>query len=353
MKNLMFLSTEPYSGKTGLAINLIKELRRRDRQAVYFKPVGNLPASIDSTICDQDALFAKEELGLEAAVGELCPLVLTSSETLERLQGEEAGAVARIKDAFAKVTASGAPAVIEGSGHINDGRLHHASAPELIGDLDAGAVLVIKLDNAFELVDDILVARDRLGDRLAGVIFNWVRPAQRPVLEETIVPFLDREGISSFGIMPRDASLLAVSVDTLARALGGRFLCGKEHGGDMVETFMVGAMGQEQALRFFRHKARKAVVTGGDRADVQLAALETPTSCLVLTGSYPPPPAVLSVAEQKGVPVMLVEVDTLTAVERTESLLGQTRVHDRTKLDEIGQRMREHLDMDKLCSVFD
>ena len=353
MKNLMFLSTEPYSGKTGLAINLVKELRRRDRQAVYFKPVGNLPASIDSTICDKDALYAKEVLGLETPVGELCPLVLTSSETLERLRGEGEGAVGRIKGAFAKVTASGSPVVIEGSGHINDGRLHHASAPELIVDFDAGAVLVVKLDNTFEIVDDILVVRDRFGDSLVGVIFNWVRPAQRQVLEDTVVPFLDREGIPSFGIMPRDASLLAVSVDTLARALGGRFLCGKEHSGDMVETCMVGAMGQEQALRFFRHKARKAVVTGGDRADVQLAALETPTSCLVLTGNYPPPPAVLSVAEQKGVPVMLVEVDTLTAVERTESLIGQTRVHDQAKLNEIGERMREHLDMDRICAVLD
>ncbi len=353
MKNLMFLSTEPYSGKTGLVLNLIKELRLRGREAVYFKPVGNLPASLDSTICDKDALYAKEALGLEVSVGDLCPLVLTSSETIDRLRGEDRDAPAHIKDAFVKVSASGAPVVIEGSGHINDGRLHRASASELIGELDAGAVLVVKLDNNFELVDDILVARDSFGDRLAGVIFNWVRPAQMQVLKEAVVPFLDREGIPSFGIMPRDASLLAVSVDTLARSLGGRYLCGKEHGDNKVETFMVGAMGQEQALRFFRHKARKAVITGGDRADVQLAALETPTSCLVLTGNYLPPPAVLSVAEQKGVPVMLVEVDTLTAVERTESLIGQTRVHEQVKLDQIGERMRDHLDLDRLCAVFD
>jgi len=45
---------------------------------------------------------------------------------------------------------------------------------------------------------------------------------------------------------------------------------------------MVGAMGQEQALNFLEVKANKAVITGGDRADVQLAALETSTKCLIL-----------------------------------------------------------------------
>jgi BioD-like phosphotransacetylase family protein len=351
MKNLMLLSTEPYSGKTGLVINLIRDFRDRGRETVYFKPVGNLPVMVNSTICDRDALFAKESLGLEDSLEKLCPEVLTSEESLARLRGMEDGVAGRIKSAFASVARDGRLAIIEGSGHINDGRLHHVSALELIDAMNAKAVLVVKLDNTYELVDDILVAADRFRDRLAGIIFNWVRPGQENILSNDVVPYLEAHGVTTFGIIPRDPGLLAVSVDTLSKALGGRFLCGADHADNMVETFMVGAMGQEQALRFFRHKTRKAVVTGGDRADVQLAALETPTSCLVLTGNYPPPPAILTVAESKHVPVILVEVDTLTAVERTEALIGQTRVHDRYKLEEIGQRMKEFVDMERLYEV--
>ena len=48
---------------------------------------------------------------------------------------------------------------------------------------------------------------------------------------------------------------------------------------------MLGAMGAELALKFFRTKPDKIVITGGDRADIQLAALETDTKCLVLTGN--------------------------------------------------------------------
>jgi uncharacterized protein len=348
MKNLTFISTEPYSGKTGLAINSVIELRERGRKPGFFKPVGNLPVSVDSITADQDALFAKEVLGLPDPPGQLCPLVLTSKQSKTRLQDDGNGAASRIKDAFDQVLSGKELLVLEGSGHINDGRLYGASALELAGLLDLTAVLVVKPRNPFEAVDDILVAADRFGDRLAGVIFNWVKPNQRQVIEEFIVPFLDKRGVDAFGLIPQDESLSAVSVDSLARELGGRLLCAEEKAGAMVETFMVGAMGQEQALRFFRRKANKAVITGGDRADVQLAALETPTACLILTGNYMPSATVLSVAESKGVPLVLVDMDTLTAVERTEKLIGQMRVHDTDRLNRFRRRMTEHLDLDRL-----
>jgi uncharacterized protein len=351
MKSLMFISTEPYSGKTGLAINAVLELRDRGREPGFFKPVGNLPVSVDSITADQDALFAKDILGLRDPLEQLCPLVLTSKQLKIRLQANGNGVVSRIKEAFDQVLSGKESLVVEGSGHINDGRLYGASAPELAQLLDLRAVLVVKPHNPYEALDDVLVAADRFGDRLAGVIFNWVKPNQRQVMEEFIGPFLNKKGVAVFGLIPLDESLSAVSVDSLAKELGGRLLSAEAKADAMVETFMVGAMGQEQALRFFRRKSNKAVITGGDRADVQLAALETPTSCLILTGNYMPSATVLSVAESKGVPLVLVDMDTLTAVERTEKLIGQMRVHDTDRLNQFRERMNEHLDLDRLFGV--
>jgi BioD-like phosphotransacetylase family protein len=56
----------------------------------------------------------------------------------------------------------------------------------------------------------------------------------------------------------------------------------------VVENLTVGAMTAEAALRRMRKQRNKAVITGGDRTDIQLAALETSTSCLVLTGNLEP-----------------------------------------------------------------
>ena len=351
MKNLIFLSTEPYSGKTGMALNVAREFETRGRKVGFFKPVGNLPLRKGSEVWDRDAVFAKQVLHLEESAERICPVILTSKESGHRLREDIDGTSERVVEAFKTVSEGKDLLVMEGSGHINDGRLYHVSAVDLVSLLDLRAVLVIKLDNPYEIVDDVLVLSDRLGDHLAGVVFNWVKESNISVLKELIIPFLEKEGISCFGVIPRDESLVAVSVKTLARALGGRLLCAEDKTDKMIESFMVGAMGQEQALRFFRRRSHKAVITGGDRTDVQLAALETQTACLILTGNYAPPATVLAVAESKGVPIILVDMDTLSAVERTENIIGQMRIDDEGKLNEMQKRMKEFLDIDRLCEA--
>ena len=52
---------------------------------------------------------------------------------------------------------------------------------------------------------------------------------------------------------------------------------------------MLGAMVVDSGLDYFGRKSNKAAIIQQDRPDMQLAALETPTSCLVLSGSSQPP----------------------------------------------------------------
>lgn len=99
-----------------------------------------------------------------------------------------------------------------------------------------------------------------------------------------------------------------------------------------VEHLVIGAMGSAAALSHFRRRANKVVITGGDRADLQLAALETSTSALVLTGSIRPPATVLDKAEEQQVPVIIVSDDTLTTVERSERVFGHIRFKQASKM---------------------
>jgi len=115
-----------------------------------------------------------------------------------------------------------------------------------------------------------------------------------------------------------------------------------------VEHLMVGAMNVEAALRYFRRKPNKAVITGGDRPDIQLAALETSTKCLILTGNLEPSPIILGRAEEIGVPVLLVREDTLTTVQNIESFFGKTRFHQPKKIECFERLLEEHFDFAKL-----
>jgi BioD-like phosphotransacetylase family protein len=143
------------------------------------------------------------------------------------------------------------------------------------------------------------------------------------------------------------------AIAEIAEALDGTVLSAPDQLDSAVESFMVGAMGQEKALRFFRRKANKAVITGGDRADVQLAALETSTRTIILTGNMPPSRTVLARAEELGVPMILVDTDTLTAVERLEGLLGRIHLHDEAKAARIRALFERDVDVARLLAALD
>jgi uncharacterized protein len=92
------------------------------------------------------------------------------------------------------------------------------------------------------------------------------------------------------GVMPRSPLLRSVTVEELARRLQAQVLCCHDRLDLLVETLSIGAMNVNSAMEFFRRRRNMAVVTGADRTDIQLAALEASTQCLILTGAGDPLP---------------------------------------------------------------
>ena len=116
---------------------------------------------------------------------------------------------------------------------------------------------------------------------------------------------------------------LAISVGELAKFVQGEILNCSEQSGELVENLMVGAMCVDPAPLYFNLRADKAVITRGDRADIQLGALETPTKCLILTGGIKPLPSILQRAEEKRVPIIVVGKDTPTTLSELEESLSR------------------------------
>ncbi|MGC8838428.1 MAG: DRTGG domain-containing protein, partial [Anaerolineae bacterium] len=166
--------------------------------------------------------------------------------------------------------------------------------------------------------------------------------------ETVIRPFLERRGVRVFGILPQERLLQSISVRELAECLGGETLCCPDRLDDLVEHLMVGAMSVDSALTYFRRKPNKAVITGGDRPDIQLAALETSTRCLILTGNLQPSAIILSRAEELGVPVIVVPYDTLTTVEIIERFFGKTRFHQEKKIARLMELLELRFDFQGL-----
>ncbi|MHA2091993.1 MAG: DRTGG domain-containing protein, partial [Candidatus Kariarchaeaceae archaeon] len=142
-------------------------------------------------------------------------------------------------------------------------------------------------------------------------------------------------GIKTFGLVPDRLALVAPTVKELKEVLNAKILAGKQYLDKLVENYVVGAMEPESALKYFRRSINKAVITGGDRPQLAIAALETDTSALVLTGSIHPPARVLSKAEEVKVPVLLVTGDTYSTIKRlTETpLYGKIHTDQTEKIE--------------------
>lgn len=109
-------------------------------------------------------------------------------------------------------------------------------------------------------------------------------------------------------------------------------------------------MNVNSALKYFRKGRNMAVVTGGDRADIQLAALETSTQCLILTGQVPPIQEVISRAEDLEIPILSVDLDTLTTVEIVDRAFGKVRVNEPIKVQCMSRLMSEYFDTQRLVT---
>jgi BioD-like phosphotransacetylase family protein len=114
---------------------------------------------------------------------------------------------------------------------------------------------------------------------------------------------------------------------------------------------MIGAMSAGSALTYFRQRPNKAVITGGDRHDLQIAALETSTRCLILTGGQQPSSVVLQRAQEVEVPIIVVKPDTLTTLRTVEPIFGNTAMHQHRKSEYFQDICEERFDFARLYAA--
>ncbi|MFC7234742.1 phosphotransacetylase family protein [Halosegnis marinus] len=333
-------STEASTGKTAVALALATAARDAGRSVGYMKPKGTRLSSAVGKTLDRDPLLARDLLDLDDNTGDMEPVVYSPTFVAEAMRGgtDPDALRDRVREAFDTLSEGRDAMVVEGADAPDTGRAVELDERAVADLLDAEVVLLARYTEPRD-VDTVLAAADALGDRLSGVLFNAVADAEYDTVAEEVTPFLERRGVPVLGVVPREPSLAGVTVAELAEELGGRTVTDGATDA-RVERFLVGAMGGESALAHFRRTKDAVVVTGGDRADIQTAALDAPgVRALVLTGGYEPSGSVAGRAEREGVPVVVVDGDTRGTVERTEALLEGGRTRDA----EAVARMRDLL----------
>ncbi len=349
---ILVSSLETSTGKTAITLALARLAQREGDSVGYMKPKGtSLQSNVGKTL-DEDPLLARELLDLDAEMHDLEPVVYSPTFIEQAIRGREDPAELRerVSEAFETLADGTDRLFLEGGGEYDIGGIVDLTDVDIAALLDARVVLVASYTVPGD-VDDVLAAADAFGDRLAGVIFNDVPDAAYDPLETDVVPFLEGRGIPVFGVVPSEQVLSGVTVDELAAELGASMLV--DAGADAyIERFTVGAMGGDSALRHFRRTKDAAVITGGDRAEIHRAALEAPgIRCLILTGGHRPSGTIIGQATERGTPILTVQTDTLTTVERAEDIVRGGRTRNVETVDRMEQLLGDHAAIDSILAA--
>lgn len=353
MRPLLFTSNRSFSGKSSICVGVGKLLKEKGYRVGYLKPLCTLPEKLGSCYMDEDVKYIINILELKDKPEDICPLVFTD-QTYDKALADKISSlpinyIESIKKAFDNISKDKDIVLIESARNITYGTFAGISAKNICNATNAKTILVLKYED--DIADKAPYFKNHFKDTFGGAIINLAPPEAKQRIENLIIPYFTQSGIESLGVVYSDKVLSSISIEAMGRCLQGEVLCAEDHTDELVESFMVGAMGHEMALKFFRAKKDKVVITGGDRADIQLAALETNTKCIILTGNFQPSTMVISRADELGVPMILVKYDTLTTIGKLNEILGKSNLHELKKLDKLVQIAKENIDIDRIISI--
>ena len=207
--------------------------------------------------------------------------------------------------------------------------------------------LIVSTFHGSETVADIQALIDGLEAQPIGVILNGAPMEQKRTIERLFLPEFKALGVPLLGILPESRALRGGTASDLAAFLEAEILAAEHALGNVIESYMVGAMSHQGAssISYFNRFENKCVVTGGNRIDTHMGALGTPCRALVMTGGYDPDPVVIERAEGEDVPILKVWPDTAATMENIGLFMRGMRFHQEFKVPIIADLLRAHVDL--------
>jgi len=327
MTNLLIAAYDP-CGKTALCAGIGKKLANSGKRIGYIKPI-HVKAEGAGDEC-LDAAFIGQALELGQGSEELCPIHIKQEQLWHDLSEDAENFSAKIKSACDTAGAGKDVLIIESPGGLKNDQVSTLAAYTIADKLDPRVILLLCWRSDYREAG-ILQAAEKLGSRLVGVVLNQVPPSKISMVQAECSAYFKEKGIAVLGVLPESRALLGVTVGEIARAVGGEVINFEDKAGDLVENVMLGAMSPDSARDYYNMMRNKAVVTRHERADMQLAALETSTRCLVVSGKRPSA-SVMIKSEDKKVPVIVVDKDINEIVKGIEQSLAGASFHQAQKL---------------------
>lgn len=348
-------------GLTSVCLGLLRALDRRGARIAYTKPLA------------QPGSRSPGSTALVELTSTLKPPAPLPAAEVERFlsSGEEERVLEEVVERVARASEGASVVVVEGlvpsqelvySTHLN---VRMAAA------LDADVILVgvAEADGALVAEKFSILAREIGPDRITGCVVNRVRVPDEHLMRQTGQFFdvahrrtlprmvaeplreaLQAEGFRTVGLIPEDPHLSARRVSDIARDCQAEVLFAGQMETRRVLHIEVGAMTAPNFINYVRPGT--LVITPGDRPDILMATCLSelsgmPQAGVLLTGGIRPADSVIRLCRAAldwGLPLLMTELPTVAATERSLQGSGHCPADDRERAELITNHVSAHLE---------
>jgi BioD-like phosphotransacetylase family protein len=339
MITLQIVSYEQF-GKTALCAGIGKKLVNSGKKIGYVKPL-HITNQAKPGECG-DALFISEALELGENKEQVCPIHISQEELWRNLSENADSFSARVKAACDAISGGKDVLIVESPGSLKNDQVSELACVTIAEKMNSKVIMLVSYSTGFK-DNDILQAAKKFGDKLVGVVVNQVPESRVNAVQNEAAEYFKSQSITLLGVLPETRALAGVSVGEVAAAINGEVISSKDKAGELIENVMLGAMSPDSGRDYYNRKKNKAVVTRSERADMQLAALETSTRCLIVTGKKPNT-SVMVKAEDKKVPVIVVNKEINDIIAGIEQALSQAKFQNAQKLQAMSALLDSRFD---------
>lgn len=346
----IYVSGAGVPGKTLLIYGLINIFNEKGYNALYFKPVSKALDKIGPGKWVDDDVIAMKELFMPNYSFETISPIVIKDRFIE--YRDEVGELHKIIiDAYNEIAVNADVVFIEGYESPKSLLSIGLSGYDVCKLLGAKMLIVIK--NGYDRdVDEAVILNEeasREGVSALGIIINSVPIHLWDRVNTFVKEFLDTKGIKLYGFIPDREEFMAPTILDIAATLDAEILCCDDQLERFVGDVLIGAMRPSSALKWLRTSRNPLVITGGDRTELLLTLLESGVTGIILTGNLYPAIKVVERAKDKNIPLLLVQTDTYTTLERLRKVHGRiTPSSLRKKRGIIVDIINENIDVDSL-----
>lgn len=354
MTNAIYITTtEPYAGKSIIALGLMNLLVSRAERIAYFKPVISSEQPEDDTHLHTIAKHFNLTTPYESM------FVFTRKELVKYLNsGKETFVIDSIIDKFKQLQENHDFVVVEGTDFSSITNEEFDINISIAENLGIPVAILVKAERKpeHEIIDTALSAVKSFSDKgveVITVIANKVETTEKDTVRKNLEKALPRQIVVN--AIPSCRELGNPTMKEILQAVNGQVLIGEQLLSNSVNNSIVGAMQLHNVLA--RLSKGTLIVTPGDRSDIIVGALQANVSRnypkiagLVLTGGFVPEENVLKLIDglETVLPIIAVKTGTFDTVTRVANTRPAIHPENKEKIALAINLFEEHLDVHTL-----